>query len=132
MDSLSESLSALGPYRGRREELYKLRVLFALVIFCVGLLLPWLEAITFRHSSTRTHALAITGNLALVNLVSLDILGICGFFSAYLLIASLSKRIEIGGPDADWLDGVRDQIAGISMTGALLFFLALVPSLVAR
>ena len=120
----------LGPYHGRWEGYARLRALMAFWTVFAALVLrwPWLLLLMLRKHYTLHKAMLVMGDLKLFYIVFFSYMGVLGIWSGYSLYQKLSRRIEQGGPEAEFLDRVRNDFTLVLGIGSFLFFWLMMPS----
>ena len=129
MATIRPSTSTQGTYHGRSEGFARLMSMVAFFCFVSALLLPWVGVlIVSRHRHyPLTVALKVAGEPKLFWILMFDLLGLAGALTAYSLTTSLNERIALGGSDADYLDGIRGQLAAFLFIAMFLFLELFLP-----
>lgn len=116
-----EQQSALGPYHGRSEGNARLLAWLAAITAGLVVAMPWSGAayVASRRHMSLASALRFTEQLPPFRLAAADFLIVLAGVSAALLFQRLSRRIASGGPDADFLDGVRTALSSLLIVAAM-------------
>ncbi len=129
MATIRPSISTQGTYHGRSEGRARLMSIMAFFCFVSALLLPWVGVLIvsrYRHYALNV-ALKVAGEPRLFLILTFDLLGLTGALTAYSLAKSLNQRIALGGSDADYLDGIRGQLATFFFIAMFLFLEIFLP-----